>query len=323
MGTTAEKLAYLEATKADIRAALVEKGLDVPESMPFRQYGDLIRTMISAPEKKALNDMTWDEISEVSKMGLAKSYFAVGDTKSVTLSGTVGNLAINQTLAVFILGIDHNIDFQDQGITFGCFKTAVSGGKNICLVDDRYDTQVSNLSDETQRAFTYNISRDTNYGWKRAKIRSQTLGSSQASDFDATPDATANPKEYTLMSTFPEELRSVMKPMHICTDNNGQGDETHMDLSFTVDYLPLLSSREITGGSEPNTSANTYIKQYDYFKNGNSKTKYKHNSISTLAKYWTRSPSNSDDYATYVTTSGTTGSSYANYSYGLAPMFLI
>ncbi len=43
MGTTAEKLAYLEETKADIRAALVEKGLDVPENTPFREYGDLIR----------------------------------------------------------------------------------------------------------------------------------------------------------------------------------------------------------------------------------------------------------------------------------------
>lgn len=43
MGTTADKLVYLEETKADIRAALVEKGMDVPESTPFRGYGDLIR----------------------------------------------------------------------------------------------------------------------------------------------------------------------------------------------------------------------------------------------------------------------------------------
>lgn len=43
MGTTADKLVYLEETKADIRAALVEKGLDVPENTPFREYGDLIR----------------------------------------------------------------------------------------------------------------------------------------------------------------------------------------------------------------------------------------------------------------------------------------
>lgn len=323
MGTTAEKLAYLEATKADIRAALVEKGIDVPESTPFRQYGDLIRTMISAPEKKALNNMTWDEISEVSKMGLAKSYFAVGDTKSVKVNGIVGNLTINQTLAVFILGIDHNIDFQDQGITFGCFKTAVSGGKNICLVDDRYDTYVSNLSDETRRAFTYNISKDTNYGWKGSKIRSETLGSTQLGGQDATPDATATPKEYTLMSTLPAELRNVMKPMHICTDNDGRGGLYETDLSFTIDYLPLLSRREIDGENEPNTNANKYMKQYDYFKYGNSKTKYKHNSISTLAKYWTRSPSGLEDYAIYVTTSGTIGSNYTNYSYGLAPMFLI
>ena len=42
MGTTADKLVYLEETKADIRAALVEKGMDVPESTPFREYGLMI-----------------------------------------------------------------------------------------------------------------------------------------------------------------------------------------------------------------------------------------------------------------------------------------
>ena len=109
MGTTADKLVYLEETKADIRAALVEKGLDVPESTPFRGYGDLIRTMISAPEKKALNNMTWDEISEVSKMGLAKSYFAVGDVKMIHVQGSIGTaLEVNEDFGVFILGIDHN-----------------------------------------------------------------------------------------------------------------------------------------------------------------------------------------------------------------------
>lgn len=43
MGTTADKLVYLEETKADIRAAMVEKGLNVSENTPFREYGDLIR----------------------------------------------------------------------------------------------------------------------------------------------------------------------------------------------------------------------------------------------------------------------------------------
>ena len=42
MGTTAEKLAYLDATKTAIKNAIVSKGTDVPEGTTFRQYADLI-----------------------------------------------------------------------------------------------------------------------------------------------------------------------------------------------------------------------------------------------------------------------------------------
>lgn len=42
MGTTAEKLAYLNDTKTEIKDAIVAKGVDVPEGTTFRQYADLI-----------------------------------------------------------------------------------------------------------------------------------------------------------------------------------------------------------------------------------------------------------------------------------------
>ena len=42
MGTTAEKLAYLDATKTAIKDAIVAKGVDVPEGTTFRGYADLI-----------------------------------------------------------------------------------------------------------------------------------------------------------------------------------------------------------------------------------------------------------------------------------------
>ena len=42
MGTTAEKLAYLDATKTAIKNAIVAKGVEVPEGTTFRQYADLI-----------------------------------------------------------------------------------------------------------------------------------------------------------------------------------------------------------------------------------------------------------------------------------------
>lgn len=42
MGTTADKLAYLDATKTAIKDAIVAKGVNVPEGTTFRQYADLI-----------------------------------------------------------------------------------------------------------------------------------------------------------------------------------------------------------------------------------------------------------------------------------------
>lgn len=47
MGTTAEKLGYLANTKADIRAAMVEKGIEVPQSTPFRKYAEKIAAIPS------------------------------------------------------------------------------------------------------------------------------------------------------------------------------------------------------------------------------------------------------------------------------------
>lgn len=42
MGTTADKLAYLEGTKAAIRDAIAARGVDVPEGTPFRGYAGKI-----------------------------------------------------------------------------------------------------------------------------------------------------------------------------------------------------------------------------------------------------------------------------------------
>lgn len=42
MGTIAEKLAYLLGTKAAIRAAIIEKGVDVGDSVTFREYAEKI-----------------------------------------------------------------------------------------------------------------------------------------------------------------------------------------------------------------------------------------------------------------------------------------
>lgn len=80
------------------------------------------------PTKKALNDQTWAEIRQVSDAGQGSSYWSVGDRKAVLVNGTVGTLAVNQTLYVYILGFNHNSAKEGNGIQFGTFKTALSGG---------------------------------------------------------------------------------------------------------------------------------------------------------------------------------------------------
>ena len=42
MGTTADKLAYLEGTKAAIREAISARGGELSESAPFREYAEWI-----------------------------------------------------------------------------------------------------------------------------------------------------------------------------------------------------------------------------------------------------------------------------------------
>lgn len=43
MGTTAEKLHYLNVTKQAIKQAIIDMGVDVSDEDTFRSYADLIR----------------------------------------------------------------------------------------------------------------------------------------------------------------------------------------------------------------------------------------------------------------------------------------
>lgn len=50
MGTTADKLAYLQGTKAAIKSAIVNKGVAVPDGTTFRGYADKIADIIDVPD---------------------------------------------------------------------------------------------------------------------------------------------------------------------------------------------------------------------------------------------------------------------------------
>lgn len=269
-----------------------------------------------------LNENDWSVIKSVADASQGANYWAVGDRKAVTVNGTVGTQAINGTYYVYILGFNHNSSREGTGITFGTFKTALSGGTDICLVDSHYN----DYSTGGQKWFNMNHSSNTNSGgWKGCDLRYDVLGSTNSNNNDAGTTTATSPVSGTLMAALPSDLRAVMKPMTIYTDNTGGGSNTASYVTASVDYLPLLAEFEIFGTrSYANSAEQNYQAQYQYYKNGNSKVKYRHSSTSSTALWWERSPYY---YYSYyfcgVGTNGNANGSYARYSYGLAPAFRV
>ena len=264
---------------------------------------------------EVLNDNEWATISSVSANNQGANYWAVGDRKAVTLNGMASKLSINATYYVYILGFNHNSSIEGNGITFGTFKTALSGGKDICLI--------SGYNDGSD--FYMNSISSNSGGWKNSDMRNDILGSTNVTNGNATSTCATSPKENTLMSVLPADLRAVMKPMNIYTDNTGGGSNNASYVTKTVDYLPLLAEFEIFGSRTwANSAEQNYQQQYQYYKNGNSKVKYSHSSTGSTAYWWERSPyANNGGYFCNVHTHGNAARYYANYSYGVAPAFRV
>lgn len=289
------------------------------------------------PEANTLNDCSWNNINKIAADGRAANYWSIGDTKKIVLNGTVGTLELsNYETYVYIIGFDHN--GATGTIDFGTFKTAESDGNDVCLIDEKYNSYQN-------RTLSFNINHWGNHnfgGWKRCDLRYDILGSTDIAPdgygaygsssqvgYDATSTCATNPVPNTLMAALPSELRAVMKPMTIYTDNVGGGNgNIESNVTASIDYLPLLAEFEIFGSrAQSNTYETNKQTQYAYYANGNSKIKYRHNDISSTAIYWIRSPFHITDGGDYafanISTNGTASHSYVHYPYGIAPIFRI
>lgn len=268
---------------------------------------------------KTLEQSAWAEIAQVSAN---KSWDAmgwkVGDSKTITLNGTVGTLALdNYQCKVYIIGFDHNAEKEGQGISFGMIEGI--DGKQLCLVDQYFDTKTSEVM-----AFSMNTTQTNAEGWKAAKMRKTILGSTDVENGDATPGTIANPAANTLMAALPADLRAVLKPITKYTNNVGNSGDASA-VTPTIDYLPLMAEFEVFGvQTYANPNEKTYQAQYEYYKSGNSKKKYKQNNVASAADWWLRSPSSSYPSAFCpVYMDGTVDTAYANFSNGVAPVFLV
>jgi hypothetical protein len=278
---------------------------DTNHTAPASQTVNVSVSLIS----NTLNENSWADIKSVSDAGTGATYWNVGDYKNIQISGTVQGMSLNSTVRAFILGFNHNSGKEGSNrIHFQIGKT--TSGTDIAFCDSNYSNTGSS------QGFRMNLSNTNVGGWNDSYGRKTLLGNS------GTP---TSPPTNSFMAALPADLRAVMKPVTKYTDNTGNASNTSGAVTPTTDYLFFLAEFEIQGTrSYANQYEQNYQAQYDYYKAGNSKVKYRHDATDTAVYHWCRSALyRYSSYFCSVYTDGTANLTGANYSFGLAPGFCV
>ena len=247
---------------------------------------------------QVLNENSWKAIKWASKNNVGQNLWAVGDCKEVTLNGKVsdGLTLTDYTACVYIIGFNHNAEKEGNGITFQGFK-ATDNGTDVCLVDSSYGNNQTNGT-----WLNMNNSRFNSGGWQASRIRTEVMP--------------------LIKSSLPADLQAVIKTSTIYT----AAGEGNIACTASDDDLFLLGEYELFGERiHATTEEPNYLKQYDYYSAGNSKVKYRHDSTGSAAVWWLRSPyaSYSTSFCVGVANGVTTGSRYADFSFGVSPVFKV
>lgn len=298
-------------------------------------------TLVFIP--RDVDEATWAQISEISQAGTGDTYWDVGDTKAITLNGTIGTKSYSSvTLYVYILHFNMpvNKSTADNNIIWGGFKTAKSGGIDVCLDDANYG---SNKYDGTKyfniNHWGYSASpNNTNYGgWAACDLRYDILGAvntappqygsvknTGSTGDDATQAAITSPVSNTLMAALPSDFRNVLRLWTRYTDNKGNSSDVDANITAIVDAgISLLAEFEVYGTRYyANQYEQNHQVQCTYYANGNSKIKYMQSSTGIAAIWWGSSArcNNATDFCN-VSANGNVSVKSSRYSHGLAPAF--
>ena len=282
-----------------------------------------------------LEETSWEDIQAKGAAGTGSLYWDIGDTKTITLDGTVGTLELNNfSCKVFIIEFNYR---GVNGIYFQGFKS--TDGVDIGLCDGSYGSDVYSGKYFNMNHVGSSSTYNTNYGgWKGSDLRYDILGSTDRAPsqynsnksasnvgYDATSAAVTNPVSGTLMEALPNDLRNVLAAWTIYTDNMGNASNVLANVTTSIDYLPLLSEFEIQGvRSYANQFEQNYQAQMSYYVNGNSRVKYNYYSTSSAVNWWLRSPycTNTIRFC-YVNANGNVHYHYASNLQSLAPAFRI
>lgn len=256
-----------------------------------------------------LNSNSWSIIRSVSDAGQGDNYWNVGDTKNITINGTVKGFNIsNFTVSAFIIGFNHNSGKEGNNRIH--FQIGKVSGTQVAFCDGKYNNTGSD------DGFRMNKSNTNSGGWNDSYGRKELLGNR------GTP---TSPPSGSFMAALPSDLRNNMKSVTKYTDNVGGGNNNASNVTSTTDYLFFLAEFEVFGTrGGANSAEQNYQVQYAYYAAGNAKIFYKHNSTSTAIWWWLRSP-----YSYYSTgfrivlTDGYWNNCNANFSGGVAPGFCV
>ena len=278
---------------------------DTNHTAPASQTVNVSVSLIS----NTLNENSWADIKSVSDAGTGATYWNVGDYKNIQISGAVQGMPLNSTVRAFILGFNHNSAKEGSNrIHFQIGKT--TSGTDIAFCEGNYNQTGSTPG------FRMNLSNTNVGGWNGSYGRKTLLGNI------GTP---TSPPEGSFMSALPADLRAVMKSVTKYTDNTGNASNAPNAVTPTTDYLFFLSEFEVQGvRSYANQYEQNYQAQYDYYKAGNSKVKYRHDATGTAVWHWCRSAGYyGSNYFCVVHTSGSAYDYFAYNSGGLAPGFCV
>lgn len=249
-----------------------------------------------------LNNNSWEDIQRAAQEGIAADIWNVGDRIEIPLNGTCRARTFNnKKVYAYILGFNHNAALEgDNTIHFQIGFDALTDGVHIALTDS------SGSYSAGTSEFSMNYSNTNEGGWKSSVMRNKVIPA--------------------FISCLPSDLQSALKAVNKYTDNGGGSThQSSADVTATQDKVFLLAEYEIFGSR---TLANQYEQnrqaQYDYYKNGNSKSMYNDKSTSSTAAWWVRSNyyNNAGNFC-LVNPDGTSGSNNANYSLGFAPAFVV
>lgn len=278
---------------------------DTNHTAPESQTVNVSVSLIS----NTLNENSWADIKSVSDAGNGSSFWNVGDYKNILVNGTVQGQSLNMTVRAFILGFNHNSTKEGNNrIHFQIGKT--TSGTDIAFCDSNYGTE------GISHGFCMNLSRTNSGGWNGSYGRKTLLGN------DNTP---TNPLANSFMAALPSDLRAVMKSVTKYTDNTGNKSNTAKAVAATTDYLFFLAEFEVQGArTNANPYEQNYQAQYDYYKAGNSKVKYRHDATSTAVYWWCRSADSTlSTHFCDMRKNGNVDCNGANDSRGLAPGFCV